>query len=317
MRIYVWGTGCGASELVDAGFAPERAAAFVDSFGTETAFLGRPVIPPEEIDRDCALVIVTTRQTDAVAQRAAELGIPAERLLFMKNHHSLTDRNENYGYAASVLGQELLDRIVFPARMIRQPSYLRSTLSGPMLENDYVRLATLELLCTRLQQVEGACAELGVYRGAFARCINTLLPERILYLFDSFEGFLPEEAGRDVGSEAFTQAHRNTCARRVLDSMPHPETVRARIGFFPATAAGLEAERFCLVSLDSDLEESTLEGLRFFWPRMQTGGYILLHDYHSNLTGVAKALRRYEAEIGCAIPMVPLCDIGGTAVLCK
>ena len=317
MGIYVWGTGCGASELMDAGLQVTQVAAFVDSFPSGTAFLGRPVILPEQLDAEqCSLLIVTTRQVDAVAKRAEELGVPAERVLFMKNHHCLTDRNRDYGYAASVLGRELLEKIVFPAHMVRQPPYLRSQLSGPMLENDYVRLATLELICRKLRHVPGACAELGVYRGAFARCINTLLPERVLYLFDSFEGFEPCEAAADVGSAAFVEAHRNTNAKEVLASMPYPETVRTRVGFFPATAEGLE-EQFCLVSLDADLEESTLEGLRYFWPRMAEGGYILLHDYNSNLTGVARAVERYEAETGKRIQMVPVCDIGGTMILCK
>lgn len=314
MQIYVWGTGCGASELMDAGLAVERVIAFADSFPTGDTFLGRPVILPEQIPTDCDLVIVTTRQTEAVAQRAEMLGVPAEKILFMKNHHQLTDRNRNYKWAEAVLGKELLEKIVFPARMVRQPAYLKTKLSGPMLENDYIRLATLELLCGRLEQVSGACAELGVYRGAFAQCINTLLPERILYLFDSFEGFVPEEAA--CASEAFAAVHRDTNAEQVLASMPHPETVRARIGYFPGTAVGLE-EQFCLVSLDADLEESTLAGLRYFWPRMEAGGYILLHDYHSDLAGVVRAVERYESELGERLPAVPVCDIGGSLILCK
>ena len=32
MGIYVWGTGCGASELIEAGLEKEKIAAFVDSF---------------------------------------------------------------------------------------------------------------------------------------------------------------------------------------------------------------------------------------------------------------------------------------------
>ena len=31
MGIYVWGTGCGASEFIEAGFDAEKISAFVDS----------------------------------------------------------------------------------------------------------------------------------------------------------------------------------------------------------------------------------------------------------------------------------------------
>lgn len=39
---------------------------------------------------------------------------------------------------------------------------------------------------------QGAVAELGVYRGDFAKVINEAFPDKKLYLFDTFEGF-PEE----------------------------------------------------------------------------------------------------------------------------
>ena len=317
MSIYVWGTGCGASELLDAGLKPEQIAAFVDSFPSGDTFLGRPVILPQQLDReDCSLLIVTTRQADAVACRAAELGIPEEKLLFMKNHHVLLDRNRNCSAAEEILGKELLDKILFPAHLVRQNPTVIHALSPRDLENDYVRLATLELLCRRLEDVPGACGELGVYKGAFARCINALMPRRKLYLFDSFDGFEPGEAAREVGSEAFLAAHRNTNAQMVIASMPHPEQVEAKIGFFPGTAAGLE-ECFCLVSLDADFEETTLEGLRYFWPRMSSGGYLLLHDYTSNLTGIAAAVAEFESELERKLPAFPLCDIGGSLVLYK
>ncbi len=317
MGIYVWGTGCGASELLDAGLEASKITAFVDSFPSGDSFLNRPVILPEQLPMtDCDLLIVTTRQTEAIAQRAEALGIPANRLLYMKNHHQLTDRNSGYEQAEAILGRELLDRIIFPVHMVRQNPSVRHRLPEKMLENDYVRLATLELLCRRLEAVPGACAELGVFKGAFARCINTLMPDRSLYLFDSFDGFEPGEAAREVGTDAFVAAHRNTNAQTVIDSMPHPGVVQAKVGFFPGTAEGLE-ERFCLVSLDVDFGDTTLEGLRYFWPRTERGGCILLHDYNSGLTGVSRAVAEYELELGIKLPAVPLCDIGGTLVLSK
>ena len=193
----------------------------------------------------------------------------------------------------------------------RQPSW--KLLPEREQGNDYVRLATLELLCRRLDNVPGAAAELGVYKGFFARCVNLLLPERRLYLFDSFEGFDPEAGA----SEAFQAAHRNTAIEKVLDIMPHRSQIQIMPGFFPASLNGLE-ERFCLVSLDVDFAGTTLEGLRYFWPRLEKGGYLLLHDWgNPALPGVVGALREYEQELGASIPAVPLCDVGGTLVLSK
>ena len=315
MGIYVWGTGCGASELIEQGLNLERIAAFIDSYPSGETFLGKTVLLPEQLVlSDCALLIVTTRHTDAVAQQCGQLGIPENKLLFLKNNYNLSDRNAACTIAQALLGAELLKKLLPKQRIVPTPASLaNSMLPERDLSNDYVRLATLELLCRRLEDVPGAAAELGVYRGFFARCINQLLPERKLYLFDSFEGFA-EEAN---ASESFQAAHANTTIEKVLAIMPHPEIITVMPGFFPACLNGLE-EIFCIVSLDVDFARTTLDGLRYFWPRLQKGGYLMLHDWGSpSLPGVAEALKAYEAEIGASIPAIPLCDVGGTLVLCK
>lgn len=314
MGIYVWGTGCGASELVEAGLAPEKIAAFVDSFPMGSEFLGRPVLLPEELPKEtCDLLIITSRQGDAIESQCRELGILPEKLLFLKNSATITDKNDRCS-CAHLLPPEVGKKLFSRQRMVTTPRFLADArLPEDALSGDYVRLATLELLTRTLQNVPGAAAELGVYRGFFAGCINRLLPERKLYLFDSFQGFLPDSGA----AESFQQAHANTATPVVLAAMPHPETVELRPGFFPQSLNGLE-ERFCLVSLDVDFGETTLEGLRYFWPRLNSGGYLLLHDYHNlALPGVKKALDAFQAEWGSPLPGVPLPDVNGTLVLCK
>ena len=315
MGIYVWGTGCGASELLEQGFDLERVEAFVDSFPMGDTFLEKPVILPQQLDiSDGDLLIITARHADAIADRCCQLGIPAERCLFLKNNTILLDRNEACSAAKEILGEDLLKKLIPKQRMVPTPAQLNPhNLPEKDLNNDYVRLATLELLCRRLAEVPGAAAELGVYRGFFARCINQLLPERKLYLFDSFEGF----ADTACAADSFQAAHRNTAIDKVLAIMPHPDSITVKPGFFPESLEGLE-ERFCLVSLDVDFYRGTLDGLRYFWPRLEEGGYLMLHDWGSpKLPGVAKALVAYEVELGCKIPASPMCDVGGTLVLCK
>ena len=315
MGIYVWGTGCGASELIEAGLETEKITAFVDSFPMGETFLGKPVLLPEQLPlSDCDLLIITARHAEAIGSRCKELGIPAGKCLFLKNNMVLTDRNAVCTHAMELLGEDLLKKLLPGQHIIPTPAQLAdSRLPDRDLSNDYVRLATLELLCRRLKNVPGAAAELGVYRGFFARCINQLLPERKMYLFDSFEGF-----GEDAcATESFQAAHRNTAVQKVLSIMSHPENITVKPGFFPGSLNGLE-ERFCLVSLDVDFYQTTLEGLRYFWPRIELGGYLMLHDWGSpKLQGVAEALSDYEQELGQRIPAIPLCDVGGTLVLCK
>jgi hypothetical protein len=315
MGIYVWGTGCGASELLEQGLSLDRVEAFVDSFPMGDTFLKKPVILPEQMDiSSCDLLIITARHADAIADRCCQLRIPAEKCLFLKNNTTLQNRNDTCSAAKEILGEDFLKKLIPRQRMVPTPVQLNPhSLSDQELSNDYVRLATLELLCRRLAEVPGAAAELGVYRGFFSRCINQLLPERKLYLFDSFEGF----AQSACASDSFQAAHKNTAVEKVLAIMPHPQKITVKPGFFPDSLEGLE-ERFCLVSLDVDFYQATLDGLRYFWPRLEKGGYLMVHDWGSpKLPGVAQALADYEEEIECRIPAIPLCDVGGTLVLCK
>lgn len=319
MDLYVWGTGCGAGDLLDHALDVSLVTAFVDSEPISDSFFGRPVLRPEELrGRDVDLIIVASRRSDEIAAKASELGVREEKLFFARDNWRLFDRNRDYAAVEGLLSEDFLASLRTPQRAVREALWAqekKSALSNRDLENDYVRVRTLEAICRRLVTVPGAAAELGVYRGGFARCISVLLPERTLYLFDTFEGF--DESEVEGQRKGFVEAHRGASVERVLSLLPHPEKAVLRPGLFPATAAGLEEERFCLVSLDADLEESTLTGLRFFVPRLSPGGYLLLHDWDTpRLAGVKRALERYESELGHALPTVPLCDVNGTLVIC-
>ena len=303
MEIYVYGTGCGAGELTRETLRPEQIAAFVESQPARETFLGRPVISLSELANQTVDLLIVT------AKDAPELHLPAEKVLYLKNRLTLQDRNRSYAAARKALGDAFVDRLQQQEVLVRAPLWDDG---GHAVSGDWVRYKTLEAICRELNSVPGAMAELGVFRGEFAAAMNTLLPERRLYLFDTFTGFDPAEDA----PEGLAEAHNNASAELVLRRLPNPEMASVRAGLFPETSAGLENETFALVSLDADLEESTLAGLRWFVPKMAKGGYLLLHDWnHPGLPGVRRAVRRYEGEICGRLPGVPLCDITGTLVI--
>ena len=323
MGIYVWGTGCGASELISNGLNIEIITAFIDSFPNADTFMNRPVLLPEKLDiSDCELLIVTARDSSAIEKRCRELGVCKTSIFYLKNSWQFTDKNEYCSSARTLLGDNLYEKLLQKQRVVTVPHSLKNSLLPESDQtNDYVRLATLELLCRRLEHLDGNIAELGVYKGNFARCLNFLMPERKLYLFDSFEGFDTAEGEKEKSdsncTDAFLEAHKNTSVSQVLQKLPYPEKAIICQGYFPESAKNI-SDSFCLVSLDVDFEDTTYEGLKYFWPKITAGGYLLLHDWNSpNLSGVRNALKRFEAESGHPIPSVPLCDTGGTLVLCK
>lgn len=184
---------------------------------------------------------------------------------------------------------------------------------------DYIRLATLELISFEIRSgnLKGNVAELGVYKGKFAKHINRYFPERSLYLFDTFKGFDERDIVREKqgnfseGSQDFS----DTSLQAVLRSMPFPEKCIPIKGFFPESALNVD-DSFVFVSLDADLYEPIYKGLRFFYPKLVAGGYIFIHDFNNeHYKGARQAVEQFCNEEH--IHFVPLPDSGGSAIITK
>lgn len=166
--------------------------------------------------------------------------------------------------------------------------------------NTRARRDCLEKIAMILEDkaVPGAVAELGVYRGDFAKVINTVFPDRKLYLFDTFEGFPEEDMNYETENHLLLNTVgklSNTSVEYVMSRMPRPERCVIRKGYFPETAAGLEEERYAFVNIDVDLYKPILAGLEYFWPRMAENGYIFVHDYFSfSYAGTKKAIEEFS-----------------------
>lgn len=192
---------------------------------------------------------------------------------------------------------------------------------------DYVRCRTMGLAAELVKEgrVEGAVAEAGVFRGEFARRVSAELPDRDIYLYDTFGGFSPEQVQHDLAKGLTSSSiidsvgnFQDTNVEEVLNNMPDRSRCRVRKGFFPDSVEAEDRDlKFAFVSLDLDLYEPILEGLRFFYPRLSPGGYIFVHDYNSPiLEGVRLAVEEFEKENGL-VCKTPLPDAAGTLIITK
>ncbi|TWH60040.1 putative nucleoside-diphosphate sugar epimerases [Desulfitobacterium sp. LBE] len=176
-----------------------------------------------------------------------------------------------------------------------------------------------------MKQISGAVAEVGVYRGAFAKEINQSFPDRTLYLYDTFEGFDQRDIDMEKSlssDEAAINKWRdlmgnfaNTSEDYVISLMPNPEQVRIRKGYFPDTFSE-DSVKFCFVNLDCDLYQPIKAGLEQFFPRMVRGGVILVHEYFdeiSFLPGIMAAVDEFVSANNCIA--IPIGDCQSIAVL--
>jgi O-methyltransferase len=194
---------------------------------------------------------------------------------------------------------------------MRFPTYPEKTARLVANSADRVRYGTLALALQTIERerVSGDLAELGVWRGATSTFLHSQMPQRTLYLFDTFAGF-PGESDADG---RFRDTSVDAVRRRIGDN----SNVIFRVGTFPGTALGMESERFAFVLLDADKYAATLAGLEFFYPRMTPGGYMFIHDYNSPESehGVSRAVNEFLQ--GKLERIVEIPDIWGSVLFRK
>src|SRR3954471_11559958 len=106
------------------------------------------------------------------------------------------------------------------------------------------KLDVIRELAESARQLPGDAAEVGVYQGGSAHLIATTLPNKMVYLFDTFEGmpFQGELDQHKVGDFA------DTSIDSVLHNLQGLENVTLMPGVFPDDTAHLVAlKTFCFV----------------------------------------------------------------------
>lgn len=213
--------------------------------------------------------------------------------------------------ALPVMREQLLTAGVDPLRI--NASYVETQVNA--------RISFLRDFASMMTPYSGGCAvaEGGVFQGEFAKEINACFPDLKLHLFDTFEGFDPRDIEVEKARNFSREKARHfsiTSEELVRGKLPHPERAVFHKGYFPESAKGLTEERFLFVSLDFDLYNPTLEGLRLFYPRMVKDGVILVDDYFlPGYPGIPAAISDFEKELGKPLVKLPIGDHCGIAIV--
>lgn len=173
---------------------------------------------------------------------------------------------------------------------------------GSLMPNEAYQLYTAVL---NTNKIKGDIAEVGVYKGGSARIICEVKRNKKLYLFDTFEG-LPEVDAIDT---LFKKGEFCSSIKEVKEYLKEFKNVYFFKGFFPQTSTPIKNNTFSLVHLDVDIYKSTLDSLKFFYPRMEKGGIIISHDY-INSAGVTEAFDEFFKK-----KKEPLIELSGSQVM--
>lgn len=157
---------------------------------------------------------------------------------------------------------------------------------------DKPRLYTLFLLTKHAARLDGNVAEAGVYRGGTAKLILLTLsrhaPGKTLHLFDTFCGI--PRGDSEIDPHVLGGEMGDTSEDIVRSFLGAGASYRIHKGLFKDTLAEVSDKKFCLVHVDADAYESTLQCCEFFYDRMVTGSVLVFDDYGFSLPGVKRAV---------------------------
>jgi hypothetical protein len=184
---------------------------------------------------------------------------------------------------------------------------------------DFARVWSLALNCEQaLSRRQGSVAELGVYKGHCGAMLSLYAEQygRKMYLCDTFDGFPEAQYEEDMG-EGKKAAFKDVSLASVKAVVGDYSGNRWVVGAFPESITEeMRDDRFAFVSIDCDIYEPIRAGLEFFWPRMDIGGMIFIHDYGSGYwPGATKAVDEFCAKRGVAGCL--LSDLAGTYALAR
>jgi O-methyltransferase/8-demethyl-8-(2,3-dimethoxy-alpha-L-rhamnosyl)tetracenomycin-C 4'-O-methyltransferase len=191
----------------------------------------------------------------------------------------------------------------------RRPGLLGPTAAHTMVGVD--RLNNLRDLSQSVldEGIPGDFIETGVWRGGCCILMRGIFAangvrDRKIYAADSFQGVPPPKADLYPADRDDT-LYRHTELAVPLDAVKAnfdrygllDDVVVFVQGFFSDTLPSLQCGGLALLRLDGDLYESTALALRYLYPKLSPGGFVIIDDF-----GVAASCRQavydYRAQHG-------------------
>jgi O-methyltransferase len=169
------------------------------------------------------------------------------------------------------------------------------------------RLDNLESLVVDVidRGVPGDLLEAGVWRGGAAILMRAVLracgdTQRLVWAADSFQGLPRPNATRFPADRSYQSLHidiavpleevkTNFARYGLLD-----DQVRFLVGWFSDTLPAAPVDRLAVLRLDGDMYQSTIEALDALYPKVSTGGYVIIDDYF--LPSCRQAVDDYRAR---------------------
>jgi len=155
-------------------------------------------------------------------------------------------------------------------------------------------------------EIPGDFCEAGVWRGGACIFMNAMLKvhhdtQRTVWVADSFEGLpkpndnlYPQDKGSTLWKQSLSvnleEVKHNFFKYDLLN-----DQVKFIKGFFSETMPTAPISKLALLRIDADMYESTIVTLRYLYPKLSAGGYVIIDDY-GMIPACDKAIYDYRSE---------------------
>jgi hypothetical protein len=172
----------------------------------------------------------------------------------------------------------------------------------PYTKSPPERLAAMAKACQHIDNngVAGDIVECGVWRGGNIILARFYCPDRVCWLFDTFNG-MANRSEWDVGRSGIKIGVGKSAvsAKEVADNLRLTGTFDTRkLRFVKGPVEdtlrdkGNLPDKIALLRLDTDWYHSTKIELETLWPRLVSGGVLIVDDY-GHWLGARKAVDEY------------------------
>ncbi len=227
----------------------------------------------------------------AVRRMKADVGrLKAEREEWKQRYGSLKARAELADSARALTYDRDGLATIHNADFLREPRFRAAYAAGVKAAGeDYQwewRVRVGLWAARHARGLEGDFVECGVQRGFLSRAIMEYLDwaavPKTFYLLDTYAGLVQEQIrdeeyalGRRAGAEG---RYANSFAEVCETFAPFPN-VRIVRGAVPGTLTEIASERVAYLSIDMNCVEPEIAAGEYLWPRLVSGGVLLLDDY--------------------------------------
>jgi predicted O-methyltransferase YrrM len=180
---------------------------------------------------------------------------------------------------------------------------------------DRTRAYALYQVMDQIKNVPGDVLEVGTWRGGTAGIFTQMLPDKTIYLADTFEGVVKSSSWEHYKDKA----HDDTSEELVKDFLSNKLGVsnfKILKGIFPEdTGTALKADSLAFVYLDVDVYESTKDAFNYVWDKVSLHGIVVFDDY--GMISACAGIKKFVDEIKDDEDKIFIENLNGQAVIIK